>query len=258
MALNLMHVPTPLETAIVLLDDVAQLFVELGADFNTTLRHMKSQHSASTPQLSILDWVQTAQLQVANRAMTVSSRVTTTLDVDPTATGWKKYLIDLVVSETEKANAPANQYQPPSGLLYSRADPNVVILENARGYLLELEQVLLAHGAESFNKTQWLVPPPPPMSAPRVDSQPMLYSLLDGTGMNTNIIPQYQVGLYEELFEACLSGDSEKVQQMCLPQDGSATTPLNIFVQAVDPRDRYSLSGSFRISCPGQGVWLNM
>jgi len=237
------HVFLPLETAIARQDDVAHLLIALDTGYNTTIRSAKHEDE---PQMSILDWVQSAvDYREKNRDLSVTPAPE--LNTEPEAIGWKRYLIDLVLDwQVKEKECESKAKRLSSGR--NDADPQEVI-----EYLQGLERALVAKGAESWNAQT-----PLSLSKPAMSTQPpkerLRYHTIERYGMR-RVLPDYQAKLYEELFEACFVGDNQKVQKMCFPPTGSSVVPLSIFVHTSDCHGKLGQCLAFlRVTCSSNAL----
>ena len=57
--------------------------------------------------------------------------------------------------------------------------------------------------------------------------EPLLSFYTLGNSWNSSMpVPGHLLPAYEELFEACRTGDNAKIEELCLPKDGKAEKPL--------------------------------
>ncbi|GLB33192.1 putative ankyrin repeats (3 copies) containing protein [Lyophyllum shimeji] len=231
----------PVETALAKHDDVAQLLIALGADFNIGVRRSLGEQDP-TRRKSVLDWVRFGIDFLSKKIATLqeSSSSSSSQEEDATATGWKKYLASLRRTAQEEA---AQQDQ-------TNAEETLQGFQVARSYLVDMEDVLLSHGAKTWEE---VYPDKPSAQAKEEESQTNRnydhgrsspYVFLDPNYWSNNYVPQHLTSMYDELYEACFTGDNKKVEQLCLPQEESKdTTPLNIFVQVSNPKDYWARTG---------------
>ncbi|RDB20232.1 hypothetical protein Hypma_012624 [Hypsizygus marmoreus] len=239
------HAFLPLESAITRHDDVAHFLLAVGADFNVGLHQSNNEHAQPQSRKSIVDWVRFAiaflSKEIASlQEQTNPSSPAPTLE-DTAATGWIKFMSDYIKADAQALKEQQNEYR------IKDPDAQIRKVEDARKYLIDLEHALIASGAKSWNE----IYPDRPMvptnenEAFQAESpqQSPCYALVTAHYYGSNFLPQNLTPLYDELYEACFTGDNEKVQQLCLPQEGSKAIPLNIFVQLIDPRNKYSATG---------------
>ena len=227
------HVFLPLETAIARQDDVAHLLIALDAEYNTTIRLVKHKDE---PQMSILDWIRSA-LDYLEKSPEPSVTPAPESDTEPEATGWKPYLIGLVL-DWEVKEEECEKKRKRSYSSHENDDPQQVI-----DYLRGVELALVAKGAESWNAPTPLSPPKPVIST-QTPKERLRYHTIERYGIG-RVLPDYQAKLYEDLFEACFVGDNQKVQEMCLPPNGSNVVPLSIFVHASNSHEKFGQSLAF-------------
>jgi ankyrin repeat protein len=221
----------PLEVAIARQDDLAQLLISLGAEVDTGISQaLFHQYSSATDWRSIMDWVQWAIASISQEAEVK------TVAPASSSSSWKQF--------------HANILNPKKGVDHANKVPGdeskktVDLLD----YFRNIEGLLAARGAGSWND----IYPDKPSAAQITaaanqyagNNHPWSYLLITPRG-STEGVPRHLNVAYDELYEACFTGDNKKVQQLCLPQDGSDANEslLNIFAQVVDPSNQYTQTG---------------
>jgi hypothetical protein len=124
---------------------------------------------------------------------------------------------------------------------------NFEMLEDAKGYLMEVKKVLDDHGAKTWKEVKSIdvnstatctpdltvsLPWEVASSSPSKVVESRFYVSLTSCYNCGGTIPQHLSGSYDELYEACYVGDNEKIQSLCLPTAGakSGSILLNISV----------------------------
>jgi hypothetical protein len=230
---------TPVETAIARLDDVLQLLVALGAEVSTGTKGSLDRYSVKERRISILDWVRCAIQRLCGQilgAEKAEERIVTS--------GWKRHHGDLLrrievqrEKEQRKSNAP---------------DKTDITnnLKEIKSYLVDAERVLVSRRAKTWqeiisNKPEEAGTTPTTSHLNlAVSSEPTRYFLFTST-YGSQHAPQHTISLYDELYEACFAGSNERIQQLCLPPEGTKmkTAALQISVRFSKGTAVYSDTG---------------
>jgi hypothetical protein len=232
-----MHMPV--ETAIARHDDVIELLVALGADVNLPTKQALQYPYSSDNRRSLFDWVCYAVRWMSDE---ISKKQATTESECSIVPGWKGYHANLlrandIVQEKllAKDQATTNKDQALHGLI------------KIKGYFVDVERLLVSRQAKTWND---LYPEEKDKStASQSITTPSRASPSEGQSqylrMSGGYAPQYLSSSYDELYEACFTGNNEKVQQLCLPPSGFKTQayPLQISVQTVHPVNQWSSTG---------------
>ncbi|KAF8987599.1 hypothetical protein BDQ17DRAFT_1334968 [Cyathus striatus] len=160
-------------------------------------------------------------------------------------TGWKKYLLALRKDEMEVQRKidQLNEVRE-----WAKWD-EVRQRKETKDYFVGVERLLVARGAKTWNELH----PDNPMAYadaqlhsslfgrlsniepnPTVvlDPESYRYTYLSNLSSNrfgmSTFIPEHLRGAYDDLFEACYSGDNEKIEQLCLPVKKGAKSPLTL------------------------------
>ncbi|KAJ6544332.1 hypothetical protein B0H19DRAFT_1380614 [Mycena capillaripes] len=254
----------PVETALAGHDDISRMLVDLGGDFNVGVKSALGNNSRPEFRRTLVEWVQYAVATLTERISELEKKLNPPeIAESETLPGWKGYVnmlarnikISLAKSRKErKATVPDWEEQSLKRHI------------EVRDYYSEMEKFLLERGAKSWNAvypenvttasdprlTQFgsvsatLMPLFGRRNAASDDVQ---YLRLAG-GWNQDPIPAYLNTLYDELFEACFTGATEKIQELCLPaaKPKKDANLLQIAVAAAEEGgNRYSRSGVFLI-----------
>jgi hypothetical protein len=222
----------PLEVAIARQDDLAQLLILLGAEVDIGISQaLFHWYNNPTSWRSIVDWVQWAIANVSQESgVKMVTPPSTTL-----SSSWKRFhasILDPKKTVDQANKVPGDELKKTDDLL---------------NYLRNIEGLLAARGARSWND---IYPDRPSTAQNKAaanqdiwNSHPWSYLLI--TPFSTDAVPRHLNVAYDELYEACFTGDNKKVQQLCLPQDGSDANEslLNIFVQMADPSNQSTQTG---------------
>lgn len=250
---NVMHQTyQPVESAIAANDNVAQLLIALGGEVDVGCRRA---HGNPNPR-TIGDWakfaVSTLDGRIKARKAELAALSTETVEVDVVvveggAKSWKTYLAD---EEAKSVKANPN----PAVNVQQTLQDDIPRLEETLDYLQDINIALVARNAKTWNEVY-----PDQLTTPdattytnnyavpvKFPDPPPTYATLTTYG-NGQAVPQHQVTLYDELFEACFTGDNEKVQELCLPVEGKHKNlyPLHIFVQVANSAHLYPQTGKF-------------
>ncbi len=250
----------PVETAVCIGDDITNLLVALGATVDVGIK--RSMHTYASPheRLSLADWFDFAindldelienKMTEMNHKMQEDKKQTEHTKTPEGATGWKafrgKYLDDLTfagavgaeVQERIKAQQVRQRQQA------------IDRLNDTKDFLVDIRGTLTEHDAKTWNKiyptSESEAKPPkrgiyqPYQNTNTEDAQTNGYVFINNTHYRRQYVPKHLVEAYDELYEACFTGDNAKIQHLCLPIDGQdaalgdGPVPLNISVRQID------------------------
>ena len=127
------------------------------------------------------------------------------------------------------------------------------LMENTKQYLEYAKSLLVSNGAKTWSEVERNeIPRSSPGGRMLLGggwrsvtksgtAKEMSFENYDFVGVflryNHTNLPHHSVPRYHELYEACLKGDNEKIQALCLPPDEVQVdeTPLRITVQLREP-----------------------
>jgi ankyrin repeat protein len=239
----------PVETAIARRDDVAQLLIALGAEVDVGCKNAYQDHMGPAVRKTIFDWVRFANgalyQQIKTKWEELDALSTDAVVVEGAITTWKAYLAD---KQTKLTNSQRKTEKNRSQALQD----DIAKLEEARCYVLDINEALVARNAKSWNEMYSDNPFSGDATgyaqysgaAVQYRDPPTTYDIT--SLYSSQRAPLHQAAMYDELFEACFTGNNDKVQQLCLPVEGKHenSQPLNIFVQVADPSNRYDQTGT--------------
>ncbi|KAH9895597.1 ankyrin [Cubamyces lactineus] len=214
----------PVEVALAQVDDVAGLLVNIGAEYN--IGNRDSNWDGSETHMTILDYVRGVIPALREDATTLLSRADDEHDVTAyrkiaALPGWKgargQYMLKLAEM---KAGYKSSQDE-----YAERSRKLLQVVE----YFRAAEELLVSKGAKTW---QELYPDSEGGKPSRSYYRSAMYSLgyrrsphsyfkMSGTFGNEEV-PAHLVSLYDELFDACYSGNKGKIEELCLPKDGKA------------------------------------
>ncbi|KAF8335552.1 hypothetical protein F5887DRAFT_921076 [Amanita rubescens] len=209
----------PLETALNRHDDIVQLLISLGADVNTGILATYANYVKEDDKRSIIDWV-----NVAIQAM------------------------EMEIKRGEKATVSVRITNP--RLSTERRMTEVERMKRTKQYFEDIKELLVSIGTKTWTELggvekiksdatgntllgRNLAGPDPETPFEDYEFASLLNSF---TSLPRHLIPRYH-----ELCEACLNGDNEKIQALCLPLQGAQNDeiPLQITVVLRDPRGHH-------------------
>jgi hypothetical protein len=225
-------------------DNVAQLLLSLGAEYNQLTR--RSERYRDRPEhkkcTSYLDWIRFAIKTCKKKLREKKVETPASLPQEPTktipSTGWKKfYTKELEKNERTLKAVDEKNADTPSPF----PDRSETKRRNYRAtleYMEEMERLLVARSA----KTKWQLltdakhaPPAETSESPaliattRVEEEKPRYYKLSGHQAG---VGDHLTALYDELFEAVFTGNIDKVKQLCLPTEG--VKPKDLLLVAVE------------------------
>jgi len=218
-----------------------QLLILLGADVNTGILANYADYAKEDEKRSIIDWVNVA-IQAMETEIKRGQKVKEPTPVDLSKlTNWKEYATVSVAITNPR-------------LSIERRNTEVERMKRTKQYFEDVKELLISIGAKTWTELG---------GAGKTKSDSTGKSLL---GLNLaadpaketsfeeyefasllnsfTSLPRHLIPRYHELCEACLNGDNEKIQALCLPPEGAQNDeiPLQITVVLRDPRG-YQLTG---------------
>jgi hypothetical protein len=229
---------SPVETAIAHRNDVIALLVALGANVNVGLKHGVTNDYYRQGYLSVMDWVRLAIPWLSDRISKAGDTNVPKPSSKADANCWNDYhqaLLEGIKAIREKQSrltAVEDTEKTLHGLL------------DIRDYLCDVEDLLLLQHAQTWDdiypdrksdSTAGQLLLQRSTSTSRI-VYPTQYSYPTHRHHPTSA-PQHLITTYDELYEACFTGDNEKIKQLCLPPEGSTIEPLQISVQTCAPKN---------------------
>lgn len=224
---------TPGETAVARHDEVIHLLMAIGVDVNQGIKQGFTEH------LTLLDSVRSAITTIGKNIAEVKPPAEIPGPAAAGGLGWAGYLRGLQQNITH-VEAEASRLA-----LAEDSDGIIRNLRDMQDYFVRVEALLLSHGAKTWDErdprkedVQSMTLPFLARPLPAVQSG-VGYALVNGPQPwhdHWLAVPQHLVPLYDELYEACFTGDNRKIQELCLPADSSqsACPPLQMAVKTVE------------------------
>jgi hypothetical protein len=225
---------SPIEVALANNDYVVHLLVTLGADVNLPTMHANSYGRGGSNCYSLLDWVgskiKNVEKRLDNEYMEKESASEPMEESSSSASGWKAYYHDCIrkLSKPSPALSQADR---------ERKEKEKLGLLHEKEYLEDVKTLFVANKAKTWNELYpdkpAVITEPADLSLwqPKQDIRKSYMGFV--SSWNCTVVAENQVDLYDQLYEACWNGDSDKVQEFCLPKDGSKSShqPLQIVVK---------------------------
>ncbi|EED80254.1 predicted protein [Postia placenta Mad-698-R] len=210
-------------------DDVASLLLDVGVDVNAPLPITRGYQSEYTPHHTLLDWIESATHKARAAQGKPSERDTADAVLEAarflsSQSGWKGKAGEIILADVND-RLPA--FKASSDAEKAR---NERAARDAQDYADMLEGYLLSRGAKTGYEGK-----EKPTGMPQRDRWSNTVSTLpehlrlDGMFWHVSA-PVAMAVRYDELYEACARGDSDKIQQLCLPgaDSKSSQPPLQI------------------------------
>lgn len=258
---------TPLETALRSNDDIAQMLLTFGAEYNISIKRARSYWNNPSDRRTVKDWVDVAILKITDRITKEEKEdKPKKSDLDTAAevvhTGWKEHLQNLRKSiEGEKKEEEVDE--DAIALQKHEKAKKLASLKNIKAYLLDIQRLLEARSAKSWKELHpdidtnvSLKPEKPPVeweddsssssSSASVEKDVNSDYIYLTNSYRGSYVPMSMSKLYDELYDACFVGDDDKVKRLCLPSESESseeTRLLNINVQIGDKDNIYYSSG---------------
>lgn len=273
----------PLEVAIRRTDDLSKLLVSLGASVNVGLLQSLSRYTSARDRQTIGQWVQAAwasidrELEKDDSVVVDASMSEPESDTATTpASGWKSFHASYrahLAKRSPKSSDSAAIFDTTNRLRRQ----GIEFLEDTREFLSELRDMLVARDAKSWKEVY------PDSESDFTGNFPVhrygsgghdtpakssfRYVLLSPSySYDQQNVAQHLTSAYDELFEACYTGDHDTIKRLCLPKNDQETLanlkliPLNISVKLVDPgTSRYDATGAVFLFCSrSQSDWTDL
>ncbi|PFH47157.1 hypothetical protein AMATHDRAFT_68340 [Amanita thiersii Skay4041] len=231
----------PLEVALGRVDDIVDLLVAMGADINRGTMHTMYSYTREEDRRSVLDWVNFGIQWMTEQINLLKTKPDKVEAIDFSgATSWKEY-----AALTIEVSKRGSLYTDRTG----QRQKELESAESVKEYLEDMRETLLAANARTWAE----IPNKPDSTAGASIRQALSLGLNSvkntpferwnfitlTSPYSTQGIPKHLVPQYHELFEACFNGDDEKIQALCLPQEGSSnsSSPLQVTVQFHNPEN---------------------
>ncbi|KAF6743504.1 ankyrin repeat protein [Ephemerocybe angulata] len=254
---------TPLETAINLHNDIAQLLLTCGADYNLAIKYAKRYYSSVGDRRTLKDWVDRGirymeeKIENAINEFAEKPKIND-LEAEPEVVlvGWKEHVRNIRLKIKGEVKEPPKVDENAEAWRKYNHTKKVLGLKNIKAYLLDMQRLLTARNAKSWPElfpdleTNLVFIPsnpsasygPPSTADEDINSE---YIYLTNNYRNT-YVPTSLSKRYDELYEACFKGDDDKIKELCLAAE-SGETPntqlLNINVQIGDRKNIYTTTG---------------
>ncbi|TFK24215.1 ankyrin repeat protein [Coprinopsis marcescibilis] len=251
----------PLESAIAQEDDVVQLLVAFCASVNLPIKSAVRSYASANDRATLWDWLADAVDRIddliAQADTIVVGSSPESLDVD--LTGWKQHLAKLKLEDS---------FQTPTSIYLERhkqqsQEQKLMSLQRFKEYLAgthALFQTQSAKGwsemfpdlettivATSGGRTAKALRPAATATATTYDqTAPKYREIPSGYGSAIPVAAHLNEA-YDQLFEACFSGKTDKIKELCLPaKDGTQDESkrlLKICVQIALDNNEYNRTG---------------
>ena len=221
----------PVEVAIVQHDEVVSLLAALGATVDMSI------NPSYLPDMTLLQWTSgiLAKLQTPS--------VSGPTQEPPIGDTWAQYNAYLTaVLPTKEAEGPVTAVMPrrlPSTVMPQLDEAHALAM---RDYYAHAESILLTYST----KTQV----PQSGVTPTAQTSTLQRRTLQGSGyvrhtkFSVVSIPAHLKVLYDELYEACWTGNNAAIQELCLPNLAEGKEPIQISVLTTpDPNSYADLTG---------------
>jgi hypothetical protein len=243
-------VTSPLEIAIACRDDVVSLILEAGANPDVGIKLGLQFFGHNHCFLSLFDWVRFA-VQGLSAKLSYSppkiergvgnedEKAQSSEVAPPVSFGWKDYHADMLRRLAAINKAKIQAMKKPQKEAPSAEEVQKIQDQRMLDFLIECEKLLLAHGARTWDEIY-----PTNKASTSAGHQLAHFRSTDTCEETSPTCPYYllsesdyrppvvgsTVRLYDQLFDACFTGNTDKVQQLCLPSDKHEPKSQAIFV----------------------------
>ncbi|KAH9970349.1 ankyrin repeat-containing domain protein, partial [Lactifluus volemus] len=209
----------PVEVALLQRDEVISLLAAVGAAVESPI---KASIGSCTTDMSILQWTSRVVTLVPSTTVSKQKHDFPTSPADVTWSQYRAHLASILP-----------QREPAWGVqLYGtpRRNKNEEYILATKDYYVRAESILRAHGAA--------LPAVPQVAETGRAVNPQGSAYLRHTKYSPSTIPIHLKVFYDELFEACWTGDNASIQELCLPkEEKEGQGPIQISVQTTPLRD---------------------
>ncbi|KAH6890099.1 ankyrin repeat protein [Coprinopsis sp. MPI-PUGE-AT-0042] len=248
----------PLETAISIHDDVAQLLLASGAAYNLAIKQGVTYYASEGDRGTIKDWVDHAILSVDYQIEKLETVVVAKpkREGTPMVTPWKQHFMSLQEPEDDE---PTNVDTEAVGnyelqMAYDRAK-ELQEWKSTREYLSDIQRLLSARSAKGWEelfpdvkRIPWTPPSKPAVEYPEDEEEKNTDKYIYNTNRyRSNPVPEHLNAAYDDLFDACFTGNDARIEELCLPAKAGedVKAPLNVNVQAKGKYDSYYSSSGY-------------
>ena len=218
------RVYSPAEVALVQLDEVVSLLVALGATVDVSI------NPPYVDNMTLLQW--TSAMLAKLETLSGPRRISEPLQ-EPSTDTWAQYKAYFAAVLSTREDTGSSVFQ----LFFAAPKTAISHLDEehvsaTRDYYARAESILHSHSAIPLQLPQSSEAPIPPALTQQHDSSNGARYVLD-TKYSTVSIPAHLKVLYDELYEACWTGDNKTIQELCLPKHlAEGKEPIQISVQA--------------------------
>ncbi|PBK72133.1 ankyrin [Armillaria solidipes] len=225
------NVVAPIEIALAGRDYILKFLIAVGAEMNIGTKRSVQRYTQD--KYSLLDWVRFAQSWTDKQIQAIdeSNETSALAETRRTWCGFRDQLFaDLKqAAESHKKN---------------KRDEERFNYLDAKGYLADTESFLLSKGTKTWNE----IFPDKPITNNDLDADALdnsgdkeRYCQFPGIYYRHDYIPASLNASYDDLYEACFTGNNDKIQQLCLPPEGSeiTNTLLSMSVHVVNPTSKW-------------------
>lgn len=239
----LKSVVMPLENAIARQDPIVHLLIALGADINLAVRlGLVYDWNKDYAEGTYLDWVRNGIQKIDADVSRLQSQSSTTAALEEPSDldlgseeDWKKYAAETAneLARTRFVQAAASRANPltyPNTYKNNKQERDMI---RHKKYLLELEALLVSLNARSGIEIR-VEKLRKETAEIKTAIEPPYHYLRDAAGYQiTRKVNPSSVPFYDELFQAVWDGNHGKIQELCLPKEGSKREPLQITIQLI-------------------------
>ncbi|EAU82414.1 ankyrin repeat protein [Coprinopsis cinerea okayama7 len=234
---------SPLETALVNHDDIIQLLLSWGSNPNLPIKGAVRNYASAGDRLTLGDWVEFA-IQHINTQIDALDTVVVPKNPEKqdsvSAGGVQKLIED--VGEARRFMRAGDQSKEKGQKEYEQAQ-KLQLLNGTKDYLLDVQRLFQARSAKTWKELfpdieclPWSVPGAPGVAVfgETLTTNVVKYRYISNS-WRASAVPSHLNDAYDELYEACFTGDNAKIEELCVPPKDGNVDPkkplLNINVQ---------------------------
>lgn len=254
------RIDLPVEVALVQRDEVVSLLAALGATVDVPINRPSQllyMSQYNQPSMNLLQWT-SAVVENLSKATPAQPQLTESHDLptSPADDTWTQYraFLTVVLPTKENMDLVASHGRYTLGTLFAPRVNDEHVLAT-RDYYTRIESILRFYSTMPYQAPQ-------SSEAPTVQTSSGLIFQLQGhiapqtSGYirhvrysSTTPVPAHLKVLYDELYEACWTGDNALIQELCLPKHLSdGKEPIQISVQTTFKDSFTSMNGMLQLT----------
>ena len=239
----------PVEAALIKRDEVVSLLAALGAAVDIPInQHYLSRYASQShqPIMNLLQWtsaiVENLSKVTPNKPQPTETQDLPSSPANDTWTQYRAFLDAVLPTKNTMSHVASHEYCIPLKVVAPRLDNEHV--PATRDYYARAESILRSYSTVPYQTLQSSEASTVQTSGDRTfQLQGHIVPQISGyiryiNSYSTTSVPVHLKVLYDELYEACWTGDNASIQELCLPKhlsDGKEPIQISVQVTSKDP-----------------------